>query len=314
MLLAPHFVIGALWAGGLTLVAFRQGALATVISAATGGYVASRINSRRQKSPGYLVVTAIETAIAGALLAVLVALAGDATKLADLKQPAFLAAIGPAGLAVAIATGLASWLVGLLRGRLGGWKVDQLARALGQAGAFLVLVISLVLVVTPAVAALPSVLSEDPFKPHQVVTTVDKSTYDSGSGVTTKETTTTNTEASEDLLTRSLSSGGLLLLRIAVAGLAAFLAGAVIQRAVLGRFDIKVGPIELSELGKAAEAASGGIEKLSRRFTEVEKGLKAERTERRKLAQSAKAGLEALEDEIQALKPGQDEGSGVIVK
>ena len=80
-----------------------------------------------------------------------------------------------------------------------------------------------------------------------------------GPGDSEVVTTTTTKEADRSLLERSLAAGGLLLVRIGVVALAAFLAGAVVQRTLLGNFALKLGPLEIPELKRAAEESERAL-------------------------------------------------------
>jgi hypothetical protein len=77
-----------------------------------------------------------------------------------------------------------------------------------------------------------------------------------------KETTTTTSEANESLFERGLAGAGFLFFRVALAALAAFLAGAVVQRVLLSDFAIKVGPVEIPGLTVAAEASKTAITQM----------------------------------------------------
>jgi hypothetical protein len=110
--------------------------------------------------------------------------------------------------------------------------------------------------------------------PAQTTTTVVTETPAVG-----HETTTTK-EADDSLFERALAGAGFLFFRVALAALAAFLAGAVVQRTLLGDFAIKVGPLEVPDLPAAAEASKSAITKvkeslkrqttlLGRRLTQV---------------------------------------------
>lgn len=125
-----------------------------------------------------------------------------------------------------------------------------------QIFAALVLIVGAVLVVVPTAIHLGEAW-KNPFEPSTTTTTV---VTVSPEGKTTK---TTTAEASRSFVERSLASGGLLLLRIGIVALAAFLAGAVVQRTILGRFDMKLGPLEVPALAqKAAEASDQALEEV----------------------------------------------------
>ena len=79
---------------------------------------------------------------------------------------------------------------------------------------------------------------------------------------TSSDTTTTTNEANDSLLQRVLTGAGFLFFRLALLCAAAFLAGAVVQRALLGRFAIKIGPVEIPELPAAAAASKNAISRV----------------------------------------------------
>ena len=74
------------------------------------------------------------------------------------------------------------------------------------------------------------------------------------------ETTTTTTSGERTTLERVLGDGGVVMLQIAAVALAAFLAAAVVQRVLLGKYGgLKIGTLELGEI---AEASTAGIDEL----------------------------------------------------
>jgi hypothetical protein len=77
-------------------------------------------------------------------------------------------------------------------------------------------------------------------------------------------TTTTMSvgEESRSLVDRALGTGGFFLFRVALACIAAFLAGAVVQRALRGKFAIKLPFVEFGDLPEAAAASTEALEKL----------------------------------------------------
>lgn len=121
--------------------------------------------------------------------------------------------------------------------------------------AAVVALLALVVVVVPGVVHLD--LFSDPYEAPTVVT--ERLTI-GPSGETLERTT----EPGDDpLIERALAPGGLLLVRLGIAALAAFLAGAVVQRTLLGRFGIKVGGLEVPELEKAAAASDDALSQLA---------------------------------------------------
>jgi hypothetical protein len=114
--------------------------------------------------------------------------------------------------------------------------------------------IALVVVVWPGVAHLDL---GDPYRARQQVS--EKITTAANGTKTTERTTS---PAASGLLEQSLGSGGLLLLRLGIVAIAAFLAAAVTQRILLGQFAFKAAGFELSALGEVTEAADMAIELL----------------------------------------------------
>ena len=86
------------------------------------------------------------------------------------------------------------------------------------------------------------------------------------------------------LLERSLASGGVLLLRMAVVAAAAYLAGALVFRTMSGTFPSEIGGV------KFAEEAAVGLEKLTPGL-KVVGGEVAELTARLQVAETELAGM-----------------------
>jgi hypothetical protein len=168
-------------------------------------------------------------------------------------------------------------------------EAEASATKWAQRAAIAVLVLGTVLIVVPAVLHLGEAW-KNPFEPSTTVTTVV--TKSPGKA----ETKRTTAEASRSFVERSLASGGLLLVRIGLVALAAFLAGAVVQRTMLGVFTMKLGPLEVPELAKrTAEASDEALEKIK-----AELGRQADAT---KNAMGLAAGTaEQLAYVISALK------------
>jgi hypothetical protein len=83
-------------------------------------------------------------------------------------------------------------------------------------------------------------------------------------GGRTGEITKTTEEADDSLFQRALTGAGFLLFRVGLLFAAAFLAGAVIQRTILGDFAFKIGPVEVPGLPAAAEASKTAITELTK--------------------------------------------------
>lgn len=99
-----------------------------------------------------------------------------------------------------------------------------------------VLVLGGLVVVKPAVDHWNDVYRDDPFRAATTTQTVRAKSSD-----TATRTTITKKE-STPIAERALGKGGLLLLRLAVVVLAAFLAAAVVQRIVLGSYGLRAPP------------------------------------------------------------------------
>jgi hypothetical protein len=82
-------------------------------------------------------------------------------------------------------------------------------------------------------------------------------------GGRTREVTKTTEDADDSVFERSLSGAGFLLFRFALLFVAAFLAGAVVQRTLLANFAFKVGPVEVPGLPAAADASKTAITTLT---------------------------------------------------
>ena len=139
-------------------------------------------------------------------------------------------------------------------------KADTWARVT----AVLVLAVGLVVVVAPAVLDIADVFDGNAFEPRNTTTRVTKVDAQGR-----ESTETTEEEADDSFLERSLADGGLLLLRLGLIALAAFLAGAVVQRTLLGEFAVKAGPIELPARETAAISAKA--------IGDIQTGLDAQR-------------------------------------
>jgi DNA-binding XRE family transcriptional regulator len=102
--------------------------------------------------------------------------------------------------------------------------------------AIIVLALGALVVVKPAIDHWNDVYRADPFKAATTTQTVRAKAADPA-----QRTTITRKESSSTF-ERSLGKGGLLLLRLAVVFLTAFLAAALVQRVVLGNYGIRSRP------------------------------------------------------------------------
>jgi hypothetical protein len=167
--------------------------------------------------------------------------------------------------------------------------------------------LSALVIVVPALDHWDDVRNEDPFARRQATEVVTKTTLnrktrppgrqtgvDRRFKVASRERTATTKEADASLLERSLSNGGLLLLRIGVAALAAFIAGAVVQRTIMGNYAFKAGPLEVPELVEASETV----------LTDLQDSVLAQATTTEEIAKSMKSSLEKIEQRLDALERG----------
>ncbi|MGH9185487.1 MAG: hypothetical protein ACRD0U_06710 [Acidimicrobiales bacterium] len=122
------------------------------------------------------------------------------------------------------------------------------------------LLVGVVVIVVPGILQLD--LGDDPYEPRRVVTVKETTTPD---GDVTVERTTS--DADDSLVERSLGAGGLLVVRTGAAVLAAFIAGAVVQRTLLGRFAFKAGGIEVPEVTTALSGSEQAIAELASALT-----------------------------------------------
>ncbi len=203
---------------------------------------------------------------------------------------------------------LVLWMLrrGLKRGR----TVD--ANFWARTTAAGILVLGLLVVVLPGLSHLS--LQEDPFRPPAERKTVTKTDAD---GKVSREVT--ESPASQSLLERGLARGGLLFLRLGVVLLAAFLAGAFVQRFVLGEFAVEVGGLKLPAL---ADQAATSVEKLkevvAKQETRIEqvsaatrealvdldaslKGVRASIAEEQENLRAVRADTEALRQKVDQL-------------
>lgn len=154
--------------------------------------------------------------------------------------------------------------------------------------AIAVALLGLVVVVVPAALHIGQVLGDDPFVARKRTVTVVREV----DGKTDTETTTSPEDTA--VLDRALSSGGLLLLRLGVVAIAAFLAGATVQRVIAGDFSGKFGPLELRRVSKAAAASSTTVKELAQG---VEDQMAVTRQAVALASQTARR-LKALEDRL----------------
>jgi DNA-binding XRE family transcriptional regulator len=117
-----------------------------------------------------------------------------------------------------------------------------------------VLVLGGLVVVKPALDHWNDVYRDDPFRAATTTQTVR-----SKSSETAVRTTVTKKE-STPFAERALGRGGLLLLRLAVVVLAAFLAAAVVQRIVLGSYGLRARPAQPVAAREPARSARAPVQ------------------------------------------------------
>jgi DNA-binding XRE family transcriptional regulator len=118
--------------------------------------------------------------------------------------------------------------------------------------AIAILVLGGLIVVKPALDNWDEVYRADPFAVGTTTQKVRTSDRDSQRAKVGRTSTTTTEEASS-FPERLLGKSGTLMLRLGLVALVAFLAGAVLQRALLGTYAARVGPRPARARGAAAE-------------------------------------------------------------
>lgn len=127
--------------------------------------------------------------------------------------------------------------------------------------------IGITLVVLPLRTNVAALLEDDPFSPGQETT---RTTVEGPTGTTT---TITETPSDVALVGQVLGRGGLVLVRLAVAAGAAFLAGAAIQRILLASFAIKVAGVEIPDVAKVGKETVEQVQGQIDDLWEVSKGV-----------------------------------------
>lgn len=153
--------------------------------------------------------------------------------------------------------------------------------------------VGLVLVLLPAIGHVGAIF-EDPFASPRTTVRVVKT--EPGGAETVTETTS---DASRTFLEKSLAAGGLLLLRLGIVALAAFLAGAVVQRILLANFALKLGPLEVPEIKRAAAASEDALRAIEDRFHEQGRATDSAM----RVAAEAAEGVTRLETALATILP-----------
>jgi hypothetical protein len=170
--------------------------------------------------------------------------------------------------------------------------------------AIAVALIGLVLVGIPAIEHAGDIFT-NPYAERTATTTVTKTTGGGSTGKpVTTETTQTQAPVHDSLLERSVAGGAILLLQLGMVALAAFLAGAVVQRIWVARYGIKVAGLEFPELSDAAEASKNAIallrDSLDNQAKKVDELERAKQLHDAQIEAVANATLGAI-DELQGL-------------
>jgi hypothetical protein len=131
------------------------------------------------------------------------------------------------------------------------------------------------------------------------VTSVTRTPRTVQAGLVATSTTTTTNEANDSLLERALSTGGLVLFRLAIVAFAAFIAGAVVQRAILGRYTLKIGPLEFGDIQAATEEA---VTTLKTALTSLGDNEKALSQDFNRQSAATKKAIRALSEQVEAIR------------
>jgi hypothetical protein len=169
---------------------------------------------------------------------------------------------------------------------------EDAANRRARQAATVVAVVGLIVVFLPAAFHARDVFG-DPFRAGTTTKTVTTTV-----GNETTKTETTTSPSAQSLLDRGLATGGLLLLRLGIVALAAFLAGAVVQRIKLGDFALKLGPLELPALQRLTKNTYKSVENLTTAVAEN----KAATAVANRVAGRAVSEVEGLRQRVEALE------------
>jgi hypothetical protein len=168
----------------------------------------------------------------------------------------------------------------------------------------LVLLAGLIVIVAPAALHSGS-LFDDPFVGRTERKTVE--TFDAGGAPTGREVTT---EPAGSWLERSLGPGGVLLLRLAVVAVAAFMAGALAYRTASGNFPTEVAGVVFGE------KTAGGLDELNRNVVSLALGVESLRSELNRVSAVGDKGVAALgelTDKLELIQQEHDALSATVV-
>ena len=124
---------------------------------------------------------------------------------------------------------------------------------------------------------------DDPFQARVTTTRIEKRVAGRA-----KTVQTTTAEAKESIFDRALAAGGRLLLRLGLVVVAAFLAGALVQRAILANFEIRAGPVTIPKYTRrvittSESALADLVRQLRANTEETVRALDAATTSRSKV-------------------------------
>jgi hypothetical protein len=124
----------------------------------------------------------------------------------------------------------------------------------------------------------------------------DTTVVEQQSGHAPDKTTTTTEDDARSFVERALGDGGLVLLQIGILLVAGFLAGAFVQRLALGKFALKVGPVEIPDIQEAASASEEAIAKLAADLAAGNKELAEQKRETKAAVDQSRVTLDLLLD------------------
>ena len=138
---------------------------------------------------------------------------------------------------------------------------ESTAKAAAGIAAALIAVLAGFVVVWPGIRDFS--LGEDVYE-RRTVTETTRTEGPAGTTIVTKTIV-----ADDSSVERALGDGGLLLVRIGVAAAAAFLAGAVVLRILLGRYGFKAGGLELEDVTTGVAASAEALTALTKVVDEL---------------------------------------------
>ena len=113
-----------------------------------------------------------------------------------------------------------------------------------------------------------------------------------------RKVTTTTTANDRTFIERMLGDEGLGFIKLAIVVLAAFLSGALVQRAILGQYGVTVGGFGLPQLQETADTSAVAIEKLSRSLQAQRTALEELSRDLHDRARETRGDLAAVSDDL----------------